>query len=323
MEAIRATASRGMHGIGRGGVEVGGVLLGVRIDDFLRVLDWREIPCEHSRGPSFLFSADELARLQPWIEELEREAGRRDLQIIGWFVSHTRSSLDLTSDELEIHARHFVQPWQLALVIEPSKFGDIEGRFYRRASESPDQLDPLEPVLAVAPLPVEVKAKNKPRGAPVGDLPPEPDESTPGRRVSRIWPVLAVAVLAILAIASIAVGVMPGVTERITSYFSSTRLDPYESVSLRAAMTSPGSAEISWNGDVAQSRGVNRATLEVKDGGKSVRKDLSTGELYMGRISYPIESPRLDVILTLYDGEVVVGRESTQFRRPKDVTSSR
>lgn len=320
MEAIRATASRGMHGIGRGGVEVGGVLLGARVGDCLRVLDWREIPCEHSRGPSFLFSADELARLPSWLEELEREAESGGLQTVGWFISHTRSSLDLTSDELEIHARHFDQPWQLVLVLKPSKFGDIEGRLYRRASESSEQLDPLEPVLTVAPLPVEVKPKKRRRAA-APDLPPDAVESTPGRRVSRIWPVLAVAVLAILASASIAVGVMPGVTERIASYFSSTRLDPYDSVSLRAAMTPAGSAEISWNGEVAQARGINRATLDVRDGEKSVRKDLSTGELYMGRLSYPIESPRLDVILTLYDGQVVVGRESTRFQRPKDATS--
>lgn len=320
METIRAAASHAMHGIGRGGVEVGGVLLGTRLGNFFRVLDWREIPCGHSRGPSFLLSAEEHAAMATWLEDLEQQAESRNLQVIGWSVSHTRSSLDLTGEERELHARFFPKEWQLALVLQPSKFGDVEGRFYLRRPETAERPTALEPLIAVAPLPVEVKAKKR-KDAESEEEPLDPIEAQPGRRVSRLWPVLAVLVLAVLAAASVVVGVMPGMTDRVTSLLWATKLEPYDTISLQAAMTAQDAAEISWNGDIVQARGINRAVLEIRDGASTTQKELSRGELYMGRMSYPLQSARADISLALYDGQVLLGHESTRFRRPANVTA--
>ena len=314
MEAVRAAASHGMHGIGRGGIEVGGVLLGTRSGDFFRLLDWRQIHCAHSNGPSFLLSEDELARMPSWLEELHHEADTRDLQVVGWFVSHTRSGLDLTDYELEIHSRFFTKPWQIALVLQPSKFGDVEARVYRRISEESLHMEALAPTIQIAPLPVEAKTKQRSSAAQEDQI-PDVIEARTGRRVSRLWPVIAVVGLALFAIASIVVGVVPGLTDRFNSLLSKNQMQPLDSVSLHALMSSPTAAEISWNGDVVQARGATRGTLEIRDGSTPTQKELSKGELYMGRFEYAMQSPRIDVTLALFDGHVLVGRETTRFRR--------
>ena len=316
MEAVRAAASHGMHGIGRGGIEVGGVLLGTRLGDFFRILDWRQIPCGHSRGPSFLLSEEEMASLSSLMDELHRETDIRELQIVGWFVSHTRSTLELTVDELEIHSRFFDKPWQLVLTLQPSRFGDVECRVYRRSPEHLNQIERMEPLLGIAPLPVEVKPKTRVTRGGAGEA-LGPIEVHSGRRISRLWPVIAVAILAILATASIVVGLVPGFTERVSTLLFPRKLEPYDSFSLRASMRSDTLAEILWNGEVVQARGANRATLQVKDGAKDTQRELSKGELFMGRLEYPVESNRVDISLALYDGQVLVGREAVRFRRPQ------
>ena len=56
METIRAETVGGLLRLGRGGIEVGGVLFGRISDEAVRILVARPLDCEHRLGPSFVLS---------------------------------------------------------------------------------------------------------------------------------------------------------------------------------------------------------------------------------------------------------------------------
>jgi len=70
MEEVRAYATDGLNRIRRGGLEVGGVLYGVRNGDRIRILAWRPLDCEHAEGPGFLLSPKDEAALEGLIAAL-------------------------------------------------------------------------------------------------------------------------------------------------------------------------------------------------------------------------------------------------------------
>ena len=118
--------------------EVGGVLVGEVHQDAedgrLYVVIEDTIQAEHTRfGPSHLtFTQDTLVQLN---SELElRFPGKR---IVGWYHTHPRMDVFLSSFDCWIHSHFFGSPWQVALVIEPYR---MQGGFF---SWQPDGvLDP-------------------------------------------------------------------------------------------------------------------------------------------------------------------------------------
>ena len=61
IEEIRHEVAEGFQRLSRGGIEVGGVLYGVRDGRAVRVMAMRPIACEHARGPAFLHSPTGIA----------------------------------------------------------------------------------------------------------------------------------------------------------------------------------------------------------------------------------------------------------------------
>jgi hypothetical protein len=53
-------------------------------------------------------------------------------QPIGWYHSHTRSEIFLSSADQEIHHRFFPEPWQVALVLKPHTFEPTRAGFFFR-----------------------------------------------------------------------------------------------------------------------------------------------------------------------------------------------
>ena len=67
MERIRGQACDGLLALPRIGMGVGGLLLGVRQDGLVQLLDSIEIHCSHASGPGFLLTADEKERARELI----------------------------------------------------------------------------------------------------------------------------------------------------------------------------------------------------------------------------------------------------------------
>ena len=132
LDDIRLAVMEAFFFLPRGGVEIGGILLGKWEHGRLSVLDHAALECEHALGPSFTLSEADHAR----IAELLAAAGRSlpDSRPVGWYHSHTRSEIFLSDADIAIHKRYFPEPWQVALVLKPHTFRPMRcGFFFREA----------------------------------------------------------------------------------------------------------------------------------------------------------------------------------------------
>ncbi len=134
IEELRRAVEEGFQRIGHGGIEVGGVLYGLHTEGLVRVMEWRPIECQHARGPGFLLSPDDEEGLARMLADAEHDSALKAMEVVGWAHSHNRTRVFLTEEDLEIHRKHFPQPWQIALVMRPSREKPTAcGFFYREA----------------------------------------------------------------------------------------------------------------------------------------------------------------------------------------------
>ena len=77
----------------------------------------------YSSGPSFTLTPEEHEGLANQISNSNRDAGLKDLVLVGWFHSHTRSDVTLTDSDIYLHERHFPESWQIAIVLQPESSG--------------------------------------------------------------------------------------------------------------------------------------------------------------------------------------------------------
>lgn len=100
--------------------EVGGVLVGLvrreALGEGLYITIEDAIQAQHTQfGPAHLtFTQDSLVQLNNTLEE--RFPGRR---MVGWYHTHPRMDVFLSSYDTWLHSHFFGEPWQVALVIEP------------------------------------------------------------------------------------------------------------------------------------------------------------------------------------------------------------
>lgn len=135
VEEIRHLVAEGFQRLARGGIEVGGILYGVREDRKVRILAMRPIACEHARGPAFLLSDKDRKALN---EQLVADAADPHLEgmiSVGWFLSHTRSDIMLNDSDLEVYSIFFPAPWQVTLVVRPGRGGTMRGGFFVREAD--------------------------------------------------------------------------------------------------------------------------------------------------------------------------------------------
>jgi len=152
-----------------GGAEIGGILLGRREGPQTTILNYAALDCEHAFGPSFTLSPKDLAHLSVLLEQARRNTP--DLQLVGWYHSHTRSGIFLSEADLDIHKRYFPEPWHIALVLKPHTFQPTRAGFFFREADGSfhSQASYLEFVLEPLPL----------RSIPASTVPPPAAESSP------------------------------------------------------------------------------------------------------------------------------------------------
>ncbi len=216
-----------------GGYEVGGLLLGTRDGNRLRVLSHAALPIRPPR-PSFALSESDQRRFAELIKTCAQ-----DREVLGFYVSHTRSEVFLTESDQELFERFFPEPWQVAMVFHPKDREPVRAGFFFReedgyvrsdqsylemAFEAPprsqgfrrqppwqidsrgvpipppfrdpepdDRLEEADPELDAPPLRVEV-----PERPDIYDLPPEPAGPSLASRVGK-WALLAAALLVLAA----------------------------------------------------------------------------------------------------------------------------
>ena len=125
LDRIRIAVVDAFYALPRGGIEIGGLLLGSVMGQVVSVEDWAPIACEHLTGPSFVLSAKDEAALSGQLSTLNSH-------VVGWFHSHTRSALQFSPQDLAIHQKYFPQPFQVALVLRPANMQPVRANYFFR-----------------------------------------------------------------------------------------------------------------------------------------------------------------------------------------------
>ena len=150
LEQIRLAVFEAYFLVPRGGVEIGGVLLGKYADRQVELIEHEPIECEYVFGPSFSLSPRDEERLKDVLAEVRNKYD--GLEPVGWYHSHTRSEIFLNEADLAIYDRYFPEMWQVALVVRPSVsqparagffFREIGGSIHTSASYHEFTLEPL------------------------------------------------------------------------------------------------------------------------------------------------------------------------------------
>ncbi|HSP69157.1 MAG TPA: hypothetical protein VLN48_15630 [Bryobacteraceae bacterium] len=135
IEEIRREVAEGFQKLSRGGIEVGGLLYGVHEGNTVRITAIRPAVCEHAAGPAFRLSERDRAALRQQLRLDPEDPRLNGLVCVGWYVSHTRSEITLTESDQEIFATYFGQPWQVTLVVRPSRGGNMRAGFFLRQED--------------------------------------------------------------------------------------------------------------------------------------------------------------------------------------------
>ncbi|HMF77309.1 MAG TPA: hypothetical protein VK604_16740, partial [Bryobacteraceae bacterium] len=119
---IDFVVNEGYRKIPHGGIEVGGLLFGTIDENGTGIAAFRPIECEHVFGPSLLLSERDLKGVESQIAALASDPDLQGMQLVGWFLAHTRGPLQLTDPELELCDRFFKSPGQLTVLVKPERF---------------------------------------------------------------------------------------------------------------------------------------------------------------------------------------------------------
>jgi hypothetical protein len=119
---IDALVIEGFRRIARGGIEHGGLLFGIRRNDAIEIRAFRQIECEHAKGPGFSLSAGDLTGLQQQLDTADNDEELTQLVPLGLFISHSRRDLRLTDEEAALFRSLFQEAWHLLLVVKPDRF---------------------------------------------------------------------------------------------------------------------------------------------------------------------------------------------------------
>jgi len=132
MEELSLAATDGFNRLAHGGVEIGGVLFGVRDPDAVKILAHRALACEYAFGPSWMLSDNDRCALEDLLASPNTDSNLSGMQPVGWYISHTRSEIVLSERDLQLFQQYFPELWQIALVLRPHRFDPVRAGFFFR-----------------------------------------------------------------------------------------------------------------------------------------------------------------------------------------------
>lgn len=181
LDDIRLAVVDAFYSLPRGGVEIGGILLGRAEPGRVIITGSMALECEHALGPSFTLSETDKVRLG---EMIASAAGDTQWRPVGWYLSHTRTQIFLSESDLEIHKRFFPEAWQVALVLKPHTFLPTKAGFFFTGEDGTVRSDASFREFQLEPLPIGRVPTAEPArdaSAPVPEPAPVPPAPTNGR----------------------------------------------------------------------------------------------------------------------------------------------
>jgi hypothetical protein len=287
-----ANANEGARVLAHGGLEIGGLLVGSKVEDGNIVVD-DVIPLasEYQYGPSFQMSETDLARLASAIENAQEEPAKA---IVGFFRSRTRGEGTLRESDFEIlkaiERAHtsFATDFHYCLVLAPVSDQTALACVAMRKGAVWQEM----PALTLQADPLSVTSE-----PPLGDeVAPQP----PNRGILRMgaWPYAAAAVFIL------------GVAGGAYRWLAMTRVPPpAQTVSAANSIHLGFSAQregadwkLSWDRASIDALNPAWATLSIQDGGYQQQVPLSRAELASGLLYYTPQSSDLSFSLRVDRG---------------------
>ncbi len=164
---IDFAVNEGFRKIPHGGIEEGGLLFGTIDDKGTRIEAFRPIVCEHASGPSFLLSDHDLDQLSAQIAAAASDADLQGLELVGWFLAHTRGPLVLTDREADLCDHYFSHPGMVTVLVKPERFQPTRFVFLVRAADGTLPHDVSKNAI-ILPLPGR---SAKATGGPIASIP--------------------------------------------------------------------------------------------------------------------------------------------------------
>jgi hypothetical protein len=321
IDAILAEMMRGFGAVPKRGAEVGGLLLGSieRGDStIVRIEDFETVECGYTRGPSYLFSAEERETFDEACARWRPEASR-DSYAVGFYRSHTRDGMSPAPEDIELMDRCFPGPADVALLVKPFATKASQAGFFFREAGVFQDTTPLEFPFRRCDLTGEDAPERRPltdrrqrgsramvRSAPesesgaaeaAGHFSGTPGSAysatSPARSRMGTWmsiPLSFIFLLLGVALGYLALNVGPrGAAAGAQDY----------SLSL-AVLKSGDSLLLEWNGESPVIRKAERGVLEIHDGGYAATKDLDFTQLRSGRLTFHNSTDSVNFHLTVY-----------------------
>lgn len=172
---IDFVVNEGFRRIPHGGIELAGLLFGRTEGSGLRIEAFRNIECEHASGPSFVLSERDLTALSNQIETVKSDPELEALDVLGWFISHTRSPLKINDREAVWFDRFFPGPGKLTILAKPERFQPTRFSFLIRKPDGVLERDGIERAI-ILPLPGRT---SRTAGEPIPSLTAPPEKIVP------------------------------------------------------------------------------------------------------------------------------------------------
>ncbi len=297
------------YSVPRGGVEIGGILIGSDNKRGVHIQGWRPIECLHASGPSFALSDGDRAALSAQLQSVVHQAQNSDLRPVGWFHSHTRSELFLSLQDLALFNEFFPGKRQVALLLRPKHQQPTVGSFFFREGDGKIRADSPYAEFEVAPL--LLRRRTEPQAVPVEAA--EPSErvapqavhkgATPPRIGQwRAWMLIFTTLLVVVA----------GAGALLRPYLN---YDSSETLGLEA-FDLDGQLLVRWNPMAQAVRQADTATLQIVDGVKKNTMELDRHMLRIGAVRYFRKSRRAEFTLTVPRNNKAPIEETMTFSAP-------
>lgn len=306
LEEIRKESVIALHGAGRGGVEIAGLLFGTRSEGLIRILRWAPLHCHYTQGPVFALDVREQAALACRLDAERVSAAREGMMIAGWFVSRRGAAMRGGDPAAQIHRKFFSGEGQLLFAVSPQRFGEAEVSVYRLDNET-QELAHVPPAFYIDPAVQAFAEEAQGRTRGTDALSTRPGAERRSRR-AKIAASLAAGLLLSLA----AVGIL---WSRVVASIRPPAAEhpPIELLSLHAR-AGEGELRISWNPRSEAVLSADRGRLLVRAGEHSIAINLTREDLLAGEVSYPSLPESAEVTLEMANRDGGVIREICNYR---------
>jgi hypothetical protein len=303
VDRLQLEVLRGMDGVRSNQTEVGGILIGrTELDGeqtITLIEDFAAVPCGYHAGPFYRLTEKDAVKFEGVLARCSSDP--RGLSVVGYYRSHNRDDLCLSSDDLNLIRTYFSEPDKVFLLVKtlPSKActagfffwedGHIQSEFtYLEVPFGPVKYSITElatpPAVKVDDPHKQVASNLNKQGPTVQSFRIRESMS----RTSRIWLVRGLGVTVAAVVLTLA-----GL-----NYWQSRGSAPHEPVSASLGLhvqRQPGSLALMWNPNSPDLIGVEQAILYINEGNNQRAVHLDLMRLRSGVVSFAPSSDDVEL----------------------------